>query len=122
MRLRRRAGEGALAMTERVPADEIENIVGRKRSAKYHYARAVSAEQTVYILHSRECLALNADLRDCPWSLALGGGIDLDEWVADVPLTVYVRSGRLLPSPTEVWIRRRNSRHEHSGSKTESET
>ena len=23
---------------------------------------------TVYVLHSQECLALNADLRDCPWS------------------------------------------------------
>ena len=89
-------------MTERVPADEIENIVGRKRSVKDHYARAVSAEQTVYILHSRECLDMNADLRECPWSLALDRGIDLDEWVEDVPLTVYVRSGRLLPSPAEV--------------------
>lgn len=48
-------------MTERVPADEIENIVGRKRSVKDHYARAVSAEQTVYILHSRECLAMHAE-------------------------------------------------------------
>ena len=96
-------------MTERVPADEIENIVGRKRSVNDHYARAVSADQTVYILHSRECLALHADLRDCPWSLALDRGIDLDEWVVDVPLTVRVRSGRLLPSPAQVeWFRRRD--------------
>ena len=71
-------------MTERVPADEIENIVGRKRSVKDHYARAVSAEQTVYVLHSRECLAMHADLRECPWSLALDRGIDLSEWVEDV--------------------------------------
>ena len=95
-------------MTELVPADEIESIVGRKRSVKDHYARAVSAEQTVYILHSRECLDMHADLRECPWSLALDRGIDLDEWVVDVPLTVYVRSGRLLPSPAQVeWFRRR---------------
>ena len=73
-------------MTERVPADDIENIVGRKRSVKDHYARAVSAEQTVYVLHSRGCLALNADLRDCPWCLALD-------------------RGRLLPSPAEVRAR-----------------
>ena len=92
-------------MTDRVPAEQIEKIVGRKRSDREHYARAVSAEQTVYVLHSRECLALNADLRDCPWSLALDRGIDLDEWVEDVPLTVYVRSGRLLPSPAEVRAR-----------------
>ena len=94
-------------MTERVPADEIENIVGRKRSVKDHYARAVSAEQTVYILHSRECLAVHADLRECPWSLALDRGIDLSEWVEDVPLTVRVRDGRLVPSPAQVRFFRR---------------
>lgn len=86
-------------MTERVPADEIENIVGRKRSVKDHYARAVSAAQTMYVLHTRGCLALNADLRDCPWCLAPDRGIDLDERVEDV------RSGRLLPSPAEVRAR-----------------
>lgn len=104
-------------MTERVPADEIENIVGRKRSVKDHYARAVSAEQTVYILHSRECLATHADLRECPWSLALDRGIDLSEWVEDVPsewvedvpLTVYVRSRRLMPSPAQVRFFRRRT-------------
>ena len=97
-------------MTERVPADEIENIVGRKRSVKDHYARAVSAERTVYILHSRECLAMHADLRECPWSLALDRGIDLSEWVEDVPLTVRVRDGRLVPSPAQVrFFRRRES-------------
>lgn len=84
-------------MTDRVPAEQIEKIVGRKRSDREHYARAVSAEQTVYILHSRECLYLFPDLRDCPWSLALDRGIDVDEWVMDVPLAVRVRDGRLMP-------------------------
>ena len=89
-------------MTERVSADEIEGIVGRRRSVTDHYARAVSAEQTVYILHSRECLAIYADLRECPWSLALDRGIDISEWVEDAPLAVRVRDGRLVPSPVQV--------------------
>ena len=89
-------------MTEKVPADQIERIVGRRRSVTDHYARAVSAEQTVYILHPHECLARFADLRDCPWSLALDRGIDISEWVEDAPLTVRVRDGRLVPSPAQV--------------------
>ena len=89
-------------MTQQVPGDRIEAIVGRSRSAKDHYARAVSAEQTVYVLHSRECLDMYPDLRECPWSLALDRGIDISEWVEDVPLTVRVRDGRLVPSPAQV--------------------
>lgn len=89
-------------MTQHVPADQIERIVGRTRPVQDHYARAVSAEQTVYILHSRECLASFADLRDCPWSLALDRGIDISEWVEDAPLAVRVRDGRLVPSPAQV--------------------
>ncbi len=86
-------------MSKVVLSHEIEGIVGRRRSVIDHYARAVSAEQTVYILHSRECLDMYADLRECPWSLALDRGIDLSEWVEDVPLTVRVKDGRLIPSP-----------------------
>lgn len=95
-------------MTEKVPADKIEGIVGRRRHPVNHYARAVSAEQTVYILHSRECLLTTPDLRDCPHSLALDRGIDLGYWVEDVPLRVIVSGGRLLPAPAQVeWFRRR---------------
>ena len=94
-------------MTDKVPGDEIEGVVGRTRHPTNHYARAVSTEQTVYILHSRECLAMHADLRECPWSLALDRGIDISEWVEDVPLTVRVRDGRLVPSPAQVRFFRR---------------
>ena len=105
----------AAAMTKIVPSHEIEGIVGRSRSDAHHYARAVSAEQTVYILHSRECLAMHADLRECPWSLALDRGIDLSEWVEDVPLTVQVRDGRLVPSPAQArFFRRRESGGSHA--------
>lgn len=98
-------------MTERVPSAEIEGIVGRRRHPTNHYARAVAAEQTVYILHSRECLLTTPDLRDCPFSLALDRGIDLDYWVEDVPLRVNVSGGYLLPAPAQVeWFRRQARR------------
>ena len=35
-------------MTDLVPADQIEQIVGIQRHPYRHYARAVTAEQTVY--------------------------------------------------------------------------
>lgn len=87
-------------MTERVPADEIEGIVGRRRDLDRHFARAVSAEQTVYILHSHECLVEHEDLRECLFSVALDAGIDVAEWVEDEALVVEVHDGRLRPKPT----------------------
>lgn len=90
-------------MTEHVPASEIERIVGVERHPTRHYARAVSAEQTVYILHSHECLRGHADLRNCPWSLALDRGIDESTWSGreDRAVLVRVREGRLIPDRGE---------------------
>lgn len=84
-------------MTDIVPAEDIQRIVGTYRREHLHVARAVSADQRVYILHSKACLSIRPDLRECPWSLALDEGIDLDEWVEDVPLTVGIKDGRLRP-------------------------
>ena len=67
-------------MTDLVPADEIEQIVGIERHPTRHYARAVSAEQIVYILHSQRCKASGRDLRDCLFSQALDTGIDEYDW------------------------------------------
>lgn len=67
-------------MTEIVPASEIEGIVGIRRHATRHYARAVSAEQVVYILHSQRCVDRGRDLRECLFSQALDNGIDLGTW------------------------------------------
>ena len=64
-------------MSNLVPPSEIEGIVGAHRHAVSHFGRAVSSEQTVYILHSRECVDSGVDLRDCPFSVALDKGIDL---------------------------------------------
>jgi hypothetical protein len=58
-------------MSEIVPASRIESIVGAERHPYEHLGRAVSAEQTVYILHSQECFDSGIDLRDCPFSVAL---------------------------------------------------
>lgn len=67
-------------MSELVNSDRIEAKVGAVRHARMHVGRAVSAEQTVYILHSKECLDSGIDLRECRYSLALDRGIDLSVW------------------------------------------
>ncbi|WP_328856862.1 hypothetical protein OG579_16840 [Williamsia herbipolensis] len=89
-------------MTDLVPTDQIEQIVGVARHPNRHYARAVSAEQTVYILHSRECLDSGIDLRRCMFSTALDRGIDITQWDGheDAPVLVAVAlpTGRLIPS------------------------
>ncbi|HEY7822664.1 MAG TPA: hypothetical protein VIG24_07530 [Acidimicrobiia bacterium] len=77
-------------MTDIVPVNQIERIVGTKRHPTRHIARAVSSEQRVYILHSGDCWEQCGDLRDCAYSVSLDeAGIDLGIWVEDVP--VFVR-------------------------------
>jgi hypothetical protein len=88
-------------MSELVPATEIEEIVGVQRHLTMHYARAVSAEQTVYILHSQTCRDSGRDLRECPFSLALDKGIAAEDWDGreDEPVRVAIHlSGRLVPA------------------------
>lgn len=85
-------------MSALVPGDQIEAIVGVSRHDIDHYARAVSAEQTVYILHSRQCLDSGRDLRECPYSLALDNyGIDVDDWIEDEPVVVMIDDDCLVP-------------------------
>lgn len=88
-------------MSALVPADEIERIVGTERWMWTHFGRAVSAEQTVYILHSIECKNSGGDLRKCPYSIALDRGICEEDWSGfeDLAVAVGIRSndGRLFP-------------------------
>ncbi|ART69095.1 hypothetical protein BTO20_11320 [Mycobacterium dioxanotrophicus] len=90
-----------IPMTDLVPASKIEQIVGADRHQTEHLGRAVSAEETVYILHSHECKDSGIDLRDCPFSVALDLGISLDRWAdfEDEPVELWVSAadGRLLP-------------------------
>jgi hypothetical protein len=91
-------------MSDLVPAEEIERIVGVARHSVEHWGRAVSAEQKVYILHSRECLDRGGDLRDCPYSIALDQGLAMDRWAdyEDQPVALWVSAatGRLVPFKT----------------------
>lgn len=90
-------------MGELVSASEIEQIVGAARHATEHIGRAVSNEQTVYILHSHKCKESGIDLRDCPFSLALDNGIDGDVWPRwadqqDKPVPLAINHGYLVPN------------------------
>jgi len=87
-------------VSDLVPADQIEQIVGAKRHLTTHYARAVSAEEVVYILHSQECKNSGIDLRECSFSTALDRGIvDLPVWdgAQDQTVALAIRGGRLVP-------------------------
>ncbi len=94
-------------MTKLVPPGEIERIVGVRRHRKAHYGRAVTAEQTVYILHSRECRSSQSDLRKCLYSEALDRGIAPGSWrgFEDRPVILGVHNGLLIPLKTAVWRR-----------------
>lgn len=91
-------------MADLVNPSEIESIVGAPRHATDHLGRAVSAEQTVYILHSEECRSSGVDLRECPYSVALDLGIEgrvpWSSWrrVQDRPVRLHIHcDGWLLP-------------------------
>ena len=89
-------------MSDLVPADQIESIVGAPRHATDHLGRAVSAEQRVYILHPQQCRDAVPNLRDCPYSDALDWGIEAAGvwplWAArqDVPVRLVVTPDGLL--------------------------
>lgn len=80
-----------------VPEDQIETIVGVPRDEYQHYARAVSAEQTVYILHSKLCK--ENIYPNCAFQQALERGLDMNEWYyfQDQPVLVHVHDGYLHP-------------------------
>ncbi len=88
-------------MTERVPADKIEGIVGLERHQTRHYARAVSTEQQVYILHSWACKVHRGEfLEQCMFSVALDNGILPADWEGfeDRPVRVTIgRDRHLIP-------------------------
>lgn len=67
-------------MSAIVDPERIEGLVGAKRHPTRHLGRAVSAEQTVYVLHSALCKAKGDDLRDCSYSRALDLGIVPSRW------------------------------------------
>jgi hypothetical protein len=86
-------------MSDIVPTDEVEDIVGAERHEWTHLGRAVSEQQRVYVLHSKGCIDTGIDLRDCAYSKALDEGIELGEWEdwEDQPVWLWISDGRLLP-------------------------
>jgi hypothetical protein len=94
-----------MTVADLVPADQIETIVGARRHRDQHLGRAVSAEQTVYILHSETCRDSGIDLRDCAYSKALDNGIDMDWWHQHQDRAVVVAPfhDRLIPVTPE-WL------------------
>lgn len=86
-------------MTDLVPPEDIERIVGMRRHETMHIGRANSDEETVYILHSKQCKTSGIDLRDCQLSLALDLGIERPSWVGyeDRPVALGVIKDRLVP-------------------------
>jgi len=86
-------------MTDIVPEDQIEQIVGVPRHAADHIGRTVPGKPiTVYILHSYDCLDTGIDLRDCPYSLALDNGIDLARWIQNIPARLAIVDDYLVPA------------------------
>lgn len=86
-------------MADLVPTEDIERIVGSCRHQTMHIGRAISSEETVYILHSRQCKDSGIDLRDCRLSLALDNGIDRSQWdgYEDRPVALGIIHHRLVP-------------------------
>jgi hypothetical protein len=87
-------------VSDLVPAAQIEGIVGVARHPTEHWGRAVSAQRTVFILHSAECRASGRDLRWCPYSLALDEGIEDEDWAGweDRPVRLAIQGFLLVPN------------------------
>lgn len=86
-------------MSDLVSVDKIEGIVGAFRDPRVHIGRAVSEEETVYILHSQECKGSGIDLRECQYSLAMDNGILIKDWdgMFDRPVELGIVSQKLVP-------------------------
>lgn len=86
-------------MTDLVDPHRIEDIVGAPRNVRRHVGRAVSSEQTVYILHSTICKNTTEDLRTCSYSRLLDGGIDPEAWAdwQDQPVVLGMDRRGLIP-------------------------
>ncbi|MCJ1709266.1 hypothetical protein [Microbacterium sp. VKM Ac-2923] len=67
-------------MSEVQDSDVVEAVVGTERREDEHVGRAVTAEERMYVLHSRRCIESGIDVRACAFSASLDRGIDLNVW------------------------------------------
>ena len=86
-------------MTDKVPPQKIEQIVGAPRQESVHLAKWDLDSDTVYILHSRECLKREEDLRNCVYSLMLDFGLDSFYWNGWGDKTVVLATRQLTLVP-----------------------
>lgn len=84
-------------MANLVPSHLIEDIVGVKRHPDHHIGRAVSSEEMMYILHSRQCFS--EDMLNCEFTWALDRGIEMSKWGhhLDIPVKLEIDGGHLVP-------------------------
>lgn len=90
-------------MSDLVPADEIERLVGVERHPTVHYGHDAADARTFYILHSQQCLDSGIDLRECSFSTALDyHGVDPKLWehYAKRPIPLTFQMGRVAPAVT----------------------
>lgn len=91
-------------MSDQVPADQIETLVGAARDPIKHLGRLRSEDHRIYILHSEKCLGRYDDLRECPFSTAMDRGLQDDDWAEfqdkTVALAIRLDNGpaRLVPA------------------------
>lgn len=94
-------------MSNLVPEDEIEVIVGHARDEFEHWGRMVPDGETeggtFYILHSRRCKESGIDLRLCEFSLALDQGFDPADFAdhGHNPVRLQLWHGMLQPAVNE---------------------
>ena len=73
---------------ELVDPNKIESIVGVERLDAWHIARWVTADDKIYILHSRQCKDSDIDLRECEYATAAPSQ-DFDLF-PDTPVVVVI--------------------------------
>ena len=85
-------------MSERVPASQIEGLVGAHRHRTEHIIRGDFPSGIAYLLHPAACIARYDDLRECPWSRALTRG---EVWLPDdLPHRVRLHNGESIADMT----------------------
>lgn len=82
-------------MTNIVPSEDIESIVGTFRRRYTHIGYADSNTGTFYILHSEICKETCPDLRDCDYSVALDKN-KVEVTVLDQPKYIMLSEGTLI--------------------------
>lgn len=87
-------------MSDRVPTEDIERIVGVERHEWAHIGRVVTDDQRIYVLHSQHCFYTHDDLRACRYSTAMDQGLWPEAWEdwEDTPVFLDIdEDGYLVP-------------------------